>query len=145
MWWMAAAQGAMGYLNNQAARAEADANNMLSALNAKTGNATRLTSNKAEKAKGDLARWTQSVNNNRRLASGANNLEAVNINYQRQMDNLGAQDFSRSISDAEQSGAQAAARGSSGIVGNVTDMVAGATALRAAIIGQNAAQNKQFL
>lgn len=112
------------------------ANNDISALNAKTGNATRQAANDASAAQGNLARFTQSVNNNKLLTAGGNAQAALTVNALRGADAHLEGNFSGSIQNAEQAGHMAATQASAGIDGNVTDMVDQSTALRNSIVAQ---------
>jgi hypothetical protein len=112
------------------------ANNKINALNASTGNSIRQGTNAAAAAQGNLARFTQSVNNNKILTAGGNAQAALTVNALRGSDAHMAQDFSGSIAQAEQAGHMAASAASAGVDGNVVDMVDTSTALRNSIIGQ---------
>lgn len=112
------------------------ANNSINALNAKTGNDVRQAQNAATAAQDNLARFTQSVNNNKVLTAGGNAQAALTVNALRGSDAHMAQDFSGSIAQAEQAGHMAASAASAGVDGNVVDMVDTSTALRNSIIGQ---------
>lgn len=112
------------------------ANNKINALNAKVGNNLRQGQNAATAAQDNLARFTQSVNNNKILTAGGNAQAALTVNALRGSDAHMAQDFSGSIATAEQAGHMAASQASAGIDGNVVDMVDTSTALRNSIIAQ---------
>lgn len=130
--------GGFGALfGHRATDAQTRANNRLSAINARTSNATRQASNAAAAAEGNLARFVQSVNNNRALEAGGNAQEALLVNALRGRDAGLAGDFSSDIRRAEQAGHSAAAAAVSGIDGNVVDMVNGSTALRDSIVRQS--------
>lgn len=141
MWWGMLGGAIAGYFGNDAARAQADANTRISAANAKAGNQVRTASNAFEAAKGNLARYAQSVSNNQRLKAGGDAVEANIVNYRRARDNLSLQSFSTSIRQAEQAGAAAAAQANSGIDGSVVDQVNGATALRDSIVDEAIRRN----
>lgn len=136
MWYGLIGGAIAGWFGNEATRAQADANNMLSALNAEVGNKVRVAQNAATAAQNNLDRWIQSVNNNKVLDQGGEALEANAINYRRMSDVGIQQDFATSIRNAEQMGHAAAAAAASGIDGNVVDMVNGSTALRDSIVRQ---------
>lgn len=136
MWWGMLGGAIAGYFGNDAARAQADANTRISAANAKAGNQVRGAQNAFEAAKGNLARYAQSVSNNRRLESGGDAIEANVVNYRRARDNLATQSFATSIRQAEQAGQSAAAQANSGIDGSVVDQVNGATAIRDSIVNE---------
>lgn len=145
MWWGMLGGAIAGYFGNDAARAQADANTRISAANAKAGNEVRQASNAFEAAKGNLARYAQSVSNNQRLKAGGDAIEANVVNYRRARDNLGLQSFSTSIKQAEQAGASAAAQANSGIDGSVVDQVNGATALRDSIVDEAIRRNGETM
>lgn len=113
------------------------ANNRISALNAKSRNDTRMAQNAAAAAEGNLARFVQSVNNNRALEAGGNAQEALLVNFLRGRDNQGLGSFSENIRVAEAAGHSAAAAAAAGVDGNVVDMVNGSTALRDSIVRQS--------
>jgi hypothetical protein len=144
MWWMAVVGAANGLIQGSAAREQAKLNNRLSKVNADAANKVRGASNVAKAAEGSLARWVQSVNNNRQLDSGGDQAEANIVNYRRQADAGLTQDFATSIRDAEQQGAAAAAQAVSGIAGNVTDTVNTSMALRDSIARQQTEDFRAF-
>lgn len=124
-------------LGHGATNALTRANNRLSEINARTSNATRQASNAAAAAEGNLARYVQSVNNNRALEAGGSAQEALLVNYLRGRDRQTAGNFSDDIRSAEQAGHSAAAAALAGVDGNVVDMVNGSTALRDSIVRQS--------
>jgi hypothetical protein len=126
----------MSLANVGVERATIKANNMLSQVNAESQNKVRQASNAAKAAQGSLDRWMQSVNNNRILEQGGNNMEASVVNYRRQVDANMYTRFSDQVSRAEQQGAAYAAQAASGVGGSVVDMVNGATAIRNSLIQQ---------
>lgn len=134
-----AVKAVLGAVAGGAERASAKANNSLSHLNADSKNKVRIAQNADEAAKNTLSRWIQSVNNNRALDAGGHALEANTVNALRSQDVEVGQGFMRSIQNAEQAGVQAAAAASSGVDGNVVDMVNQSVALRNSIIEQHAA------
>lgn len=136
MWWNAIAGAAQGYFHGQATRAQIAANNRIGALNAEVSNKLRQAGNLATAAQGSLARWVQSVNNQKVLDSGGDGLEANSVNYRRMSDASLTTSFRQGISDAEQMGAMAAAAAMNGVEGNVVDMVNGSVALRDSIVRQ---------
>lgn len=144
MWWMAAVGAGFGLLNGAATRAEARANNRLSAVNAEVGNRLRVEKNAAAAAESSLARWSQSVSNNRRLDRGGDALEANAVNYRRGSDAAIKQGFSASIRDAEQQGVMAAQAAVSGVDGNVVDAVNTSVALRNSIVNQGIADMNAY-
>lgn len=136
VWWNAIAGFAQGYEGSKAFIAQGEANNRLSKVNADARNRVRQASNANEAAQNSLARWIQSVNNNRRLDAGGDALEQNIVNYRRSEDAALTQSFAKGISEAEQEGAMAAAAAVSGVDGNVVDMVNSSVALRDSIVGQ---------
>lgn len=134
--------GLGGWLGNASKNATARANNMLSGVNAREGNAVRGRKNEAAAAQGALARFVQSVNNNRALAAGGNAQEALVVNALRQSDAMAGVSFSESIRAAEQAGHAAASQASAGVDGDVVDMVNTSTALRDSIVRQSIADNQ---
>lgn len=124
-------------LGRDAKAAQTRANNRISALNAKVGNETRQASNAARAAQGNLARFVQSVNNNRALEAGGNAQEGLLVNYLRSRDAGMVGNFSDDIRSAEQAGHAAASAAMAGVDGNVVDMVNGSTALRDSIVRQS--------
>lgn len=137
MWWNMLSGAIAGWFGNEATRAQADANNRISAVNAESSNKVRVAGNAATAAKNTLDRWIQSVNNNKALDEGGRALEANTVNARRQGDAGMQQDFASSIRSAEQEGHAAAAAAASGIDGSVVDMVNGSTALRDSIVRQS--------
>lgn len=142
MWFMAAAQAGQqalgGWVSGQLGRANARIENRMSAVNTEASNKVRVAKNAAAAAESGLARWVQSVNNNRMLDSGGDRLEETVVNYRRQDDRLLTQSFTDSIAEAEQAGNAAAAQAVSGVEGSVVDMVNGSVALRDSIMRQQA-------
>jgi hypothetical protein len=106
------------------------ANNMVSASNAQTGNASRRARNLAAMAEGGLQRFIQSLNNNRQLQEGADALSTAQTNFNRSVGSAKQSMFSDDIAQAEQRGAAAVAQAASGTGGSVADAVNAATALR---------------
>lgn len=116
-------------------------NNKLSIANADTKNRVRAAGNLAEAAQGNLARFTQSVNNNRALKAGGEAEEALTVNAIRHNDAAMRGDFSDDIRSAEQLGHAAASAAASGVSGSVVDMVNTSTALRDSIVKQGVADD----
>jgi len=137
MWWAQMIVGAIdGWLQGSAGRATAQANNKISKVNAETGNKTRQWRNTATAATNNFARWQQSLNNQRILKAGGEQLEANTQNYLRQVDAHSYDDINRSLGDAEMMGAQAAQAGAVGMIGGVADMVDVSTRIRSGIVDQ---------
>lgn len=126
----------MGIGKGILAEAEANAFNRVSEANAAASNLIRTANNKLKGARGSLARYNQSVNNQRVLENTGSAAEAAAINYRRARDSTINDDLESQIAFAEQAGAQAAASALSGLSGGVADIVAGTTALRKARIQQ---------
>ncbi len=124
----------MGISQGVIAEAQVNAANTVNAANAYANNLVRSANNKLSAARGSLARYTQSVNNQRRLDNAGSQAEAAGINYRRARDSAINDDFESQIAFAEQAGAQAAAAALSGLTGGVADIVRGTTALRQARI-----------
>lgn len=136
--------GIGGMVGTAATNAQIAANNRLSKINAETGNKTRVAQNTARMAEGTLARFVQSVNNNRALDAGANAQESLVVNHMRRGDANLSRGFSASIRDAEQAGHSAAAAAVAGVDGNVVDMVNGSTALRDSIVRQSVDEHQSM-
>lgn len=109
-----------------------DATNKINEANAYASNLVRGANNELAAKRGSLARYTQSVNNQRVLENMGGQAEAAQINYRRARDSATQDSFEQQIAFAEQAGAQAAAGALSGLTGGVADIVAGTTALRKA-------------
>lgn len=122
----------MGLSAGYLADAQVNATNKVNDANAFASNLVRAANNKLGAARGSLARYTQSVNNQRTLENTGKAAEANAVNYRRARDSIVNDDFESQIAFAEQAGAQAAASAFSGLTGGVADIVAGTTALRKA-------------
>lgn len=107
-----------------------DASNKVNEANAYASNLVRSANNELAAKRGSLARYMQSVNNQRVLENAGGQAEAAQINYRRARDSATNDNFEQQIAFAEQAGAQAAAGALSGLTGGVADIVAGTTALR---------------
>lgn len=128
-------QSMLGVGNNLARN-----NNLISETNAKTTNSLRLYSNAATAAEDNLARFTQSVNNQRMMDAGGKTLNANTVNFLRGSDRAQVGNFASQIDDAQSMGHARAMQAASGVGGNVTDTVNTATALRASIAKSTADQ-----
>lgn len=122
----------MGISQGVIAEAQANAANMVNEANAYASNLVRKANNELRASRANLARYTQSVNNQRTLDNAGSNAEAALINYRRARDSAVNDDFEQQIAFAEQAGAQAAAAALTGLSGGVADIVAGTSALRKA-------------
>lgn len=118
--------------------ANVNAQNIVNEANAYANNLVRGANNKLKAARGSLARYNQSINNQRTLENMGSEAEAAAINYRRARDSATNDNFEQQIAFAEQAGAQAAAGALSGITGGVADLVAGTTALRIARLQERA-------
>jgi hypothetical protein len=118
------------------AEANARAQTTLNEANAYASNLIRSSNNQVAAARSSLARYTQSVNNNRTLDNVGKAFTTNNVNYRRQRDAASSASLEDQISLAEQAGAQAAASAFSGLSGGVADVVKSTTALRASRIQQ---------
>lgn len=130
----------MGLAGGVTARANIYAQNRIDEANTYAKNLVRGANNELAAKRGSLARFTQSVNNNRALENTGAAAEAATVNYRRARDSRIKDDFETQIKFAEQAGAQAAAAGASGLIGGVADIVAGTTALRKARLEQRTAE-----
>lgn len=99
-------------------------------------NKERGHNNLASAAKGGLARWAQSLQNQRHLTAGGENLLALDTNFNRQRDMILRQGFVKGANYAEAAGAARASQAASGARGSVVDNVNAATALRASMAEQ---------
>lgn len=125
-----------GYL----AEANAKAQTTINEANAYASNLVRASNNKVAAARSSLARYTQSVNNNRVLENTGKAFTTNNVNYRRQRDAAESASLEDQIAQAEQAGRQAASSAFSGLVGGVSDVVRQTTALRASRINQRKEQ-----
>lgn len=141
MWPLILAGAVKGALGNvlSGAKQMAAIENKVSAANAEAANKVRAASSASLAAQASLDRWTQSVENSRRLRAGGAALEANTVNLLRQRDANTIRTLSGEIEQAEQFGNAAAVAAFSGIGGEVVDMVNSTTSLRNAIIEQRAA------
>jgi hypothetical protein len=128
-----AVQGISGGILEEA---NVNAKNTVNEANAYASNLVRTANNGLKAARGSLARYNQSINNQRALENSGSAAAADSINYRRQRDSAASDDLESQIADAEQKGAQAAAGAFSGLTGGVADMVASTTALRRSRIQQ---------
>lgn len=100
--------------------------------------------NIASKAQGNLARWAQSVNNQRRLEAGGKQLEVNAINFGRQLDAAVTSGFSQSIGAAEAAGRAGVAAAFSGISGDVVDSVNLSTRIRDRMVREQTQKNVEM-
>lgn len=126
----------MGIGQGYVAKAQAKAQTTVNAANAYASNLVRAANNELGSKVGSLARYNQSVNNQRALDNTGSAIEAVTVNYRRAKDSALQDDFESQIRFAEQMGAQAAAGALSGLQGGVVDVINGTTALRQSRVNQ---------
>jgi hypothetical protein len=126
----------VGLFEGQASRVIANRNNDINSVNVNAQYHVREASNSLEAAKNNLARWVQSVNNNRMLDAGGQQLEAARINYRRERDAVSREDIGSSLQRAEQAGSAAARQAFSGTGGNVADMVNASTSIRNSFVAE---------
>lgn len=131
----------MGLSNAYLEEANARAYNIVSEANAWASNLVRGANNELKAKRGSLARYNQSVNNQRVLDNAGDARTAALVNYRRARDSAVQEDFETQLKLSEQAGAQAAASALSGLSGGVADIVAGTSALRASRIKQRAAES----
>lgn len=105
--------------------------NRLETSRAETENKIRAANNAASKARGDLDRWIQSVNNQEILKAAGSQLAAESQNFERQMAAYVESTAARDIAAAESLGKAAAAQAFSGTGGSAADRINTATNLRA--------------
>lgn len=122
------------------ADAQVNAANTVNEANAWASNLVRASNNALSGARASLARYTQSVNNQRVMDNAGSAAEAATVNYRRARDSAINDDVESQIAFSEQAGAQAAAAALSGLTGGVADIVNGTTALRKSRIQQRTAE-----
>lgn len=138
MWQIIAGEAVMAGLGNVLSgnKQMAAIENRVSAANAQAGNKVRGAANTLAAAQGALARWSQSLDNNRKLKAGGNVLEATTVNALRQQDAGTVASFSDQIRSAEAQGAAEASQAFAGVSGDVVDMVNVSTSLRNSIVAE---------
>jgi hypothetical protein len=117
-----------GWLQKQQIKAE----NKVNEANVYASNLMRGANNELSSKRASLARYGQTVGNQRILEDAGNEFNAGTTNYLRARDDMDNQDFDAQIAWAEAAGAQAAAGAASGLTGGAVDMIAGTMALREA-------------
>lgn len=122
----------MGISSGITQQGQIDANNIVSTANAYAQNLVRAANNELRASRAGLARYNQSVNNQRSMENTGAAFEAATVNYRRARDSALSDDFESQIAFSEQAGAQAAAAALSGLSGGVADLVNGTSALRKA-------------
>jgi len=143
MWWVMAAQAAIGAINSWSDRQLAKVNTHLSEVQAETSNRIRQAGNVATAAKNNLSRFMQSLANQKRLEAGGAAAEANTVNFLRNRDAMLTGNFAEQIRYAEAAGRAHVAQAASGVGGNVADMVNAATALRQSQVQQRFDDNGQ--
>lgn len=141
MWWMAFYGTATQMMEASGKRELASINDRLQNAQVRTNRTKAAGSNIASAAGGNLARWAQSVNNQRVLEAGGKELEVNAINYGRQTDARVTGSFSASIGAAEAAGRSAVAAGFAGISGDVVDSVNLSTRLRDTMVKEQTRAN----
>lgn len=96
-------------------------------------NRLRAKSNEVTAAWDSTKRWQQSVNNNRRLQAGGEQVTVNSVNTNRQLDVASLSNLNKRVAEMEQRGAAYAAQAASGVVGTAADMVNSTLALRSAL------------
>lgn len=142
MSWVAVGAAAItavkGIAGGAARESQGKVANIINDANAYASNLVRSANNTAKGARASLARYTQSVNNQRVMDNTASEAEAASVNYRRARDNAINDDLDNQIAFTEQAGSQAAAAALSGLTGGVADIVSGTTALRKSRMQQRA-------
>lgn len=145
MWWVMAAQAAIGAINSWSDRQLAKINTRLSEVQAETSNRIRTAGNEATASKNNLARFMQSLANKKRMEAGGEALEANTVNTLRERDAMLGAGFTQQIRFAEQAGRARVMQALSGADGSVADSVNAATALRQSMVEQRFEQAGQRL
>lgn len=115
-----------GWLQKQQVKAQ----NKIRSAEVYASNLMRSANNELASKRDSLARYTQSVGNQRVMEDAGNVVNANVTNYLRGRDDLDNADLESQIAFMEQAGAQAAASAASGLTGGVIDTIAGTMALR---------------
>lgn len=141
MWWGMAFGAAKGAMEASANIELAKIDQTLRIAIANADRRSRTASNIQSAAQGNLARWAQSVNNNRILESGGKALEVNAINFSRQLDTALNSGVAESIGAAEVAGRAAAASAFAGISGDVVDSVNLSSRLRDRMVRETTQRN----
>jgi hypothetical protein len=141
MWQVFAAAAVNGWLGNQVGKAQAQIDTRLSAVNATASNQVRRAKNTETAAHNGLARYVQSVNNNRLLDDGGDAYTANLVSGWKFLDSATNQSFLNDVRNMEEVGAAVASQAAVGAGGQVTDMINSTTALRASISKELAQQS----
>lgn len=135
---------ARGYVQGHLEKASVETNNRINKANAENRNKVRGAENAFAAAKGALARYMQSVNNNRVLEAGGKAMEANLVNARRREDVMQGASFEDQLRATEQMGQQAAAAAFVGVGGEVADMVSASTRLMRQRAQQAAEQQRDY-
>lgn len=135
---------AQAYLGSSVQRATIGANNRVAAAQAEAANTVRDAANTLSSARGGLARYMQSLQNQQTLEAGGQMLEANLVNSLRAEDTLREASFEDQIRNAEALGSQAAAAAFSGVGGEVADTISVTTRLMQQRAGERALRNTRY-
>lgn len=141
MWWGMAFGAAKGALEASANIELAKIDQTLRIAVASADRRSRTAGNIQSAAQGNLARWAQSVNNQRILEAGGKALEVGAINFSRQLDTALNSSLSASVGAAEVAGRAAAASAFAGISGDVVDSVNLSSRLRDRMVRETTQRN----
>lgn len=133
MWQLLAAAAVQGWLGNQGKKEQAAIDTRLSAVNAEAENRVRRARNAEVAGKNSLARYVQSVNNNRSLDDGGSVYASNIVNGLRAGDQSINEDVLAGVRRLEEYGSAIASQAGAGIGGQVVDMINSTTALRTSI------------
>lgn len=118
--WVGLAVSVVGAANGNAT---ASRNAMVQGVQTEASNMDRESNNIISKAEGNLARWMQSENNNRRLNSAGKNFNAGQMMIARTKDAALLGSIENQIAEAEAAGAFAANSASKGVGGTSNDII----------------------
>lgn len=141
MWQMFVGAGLMAILGNGTAKAQAEIDTRLSAVNAAATNQVTRARNIEGMARNSLNRYVQSVNNNRMLDDGGDAFTSNLVNGLRAMDSDVNRKLLEDVQTIEEFGASVATQAGTGASGQVVDMINSTTALRASISRELAQQS----
>lgn len=112
--------------------------NNLRAANAAARDIARAGNNELQAAESTFARWAQSVTNQRRLRVSGQQFDAAQEALTRLQDSRAAGSVARRVQASEEQGILAAKAAFAGVTGTASDVLAGTTALRAALTEEQA-------
>lgn len=141
-WWNGIAGAASMHMEGNAVRANTEAWNRVQEVNAAAGNKVRRANNALASAKGNLARYMQSINNNEALTAAGRAVDANTRSGLQAQDRLQQQGLFSQVAATEQAGRALASQGALGLGGSVVDNVNAATTLRAAIMQDSLSKQK---